>query len=351
MRIGIIAASNIKYSPYIFFYTEILKRIGVEYELIVANRYGLEETFDAPLYEIPWDRQKNLYVNNYRYAKAVKETVKKHRYDMLIVLTSVNMVFLALWLKRHFKKKYIGDIRDYSHENIPLYFLMEKTAIKNAAVNVISSARFRSFLPAADYSICHNYNEKANETEHFTKTNGQLTIGYVGALHYVEQCNRLMELVANDPRFILEFYGTSINETAIRKAADEIGCERIVFHGAYEPKEKESIICKVDILFNAYGNGIPLLDCALSNKLYDALIYKKPILTCPNTYMTEIAGPLAFPIDLKDKNALNELYEWYQKIDSRTVEEYARRTIDTIRKENQETREKISGCIQGKMSR
>ena len=120
----------------------------------------------------------------------------------LIVLTGVNAAYLGLWLKRHYAKRYIVDIRDYSHENILPYFKLESMAVQNSLMNVISSAKFTGFLPKADYSVCHNVNQ--TEAEHadysFCKANGIIRIGYVGALSYIDQCKRLMKLVAVDQR-------------------------------------------------------------------------------------------------------------------------------------------------------
>lgn len=342
MRVGIIAANNIRYSPYIFSYTEILKKIDVEYELIIADRYGLKENFDSVVHVLPWDHSQKTIVNYLKYTSNVKAIIRKQRYDALIILTSVNAAFLGIWLKRHYKGRYIVDIRDYSHENIYPYFLLEKIAVQNSLMNVISSRKFTEFLPQAEYSVCHNFNENARIVPCFQRSEGQITIGYVGGVSYVDQCKKLMALVVKDSRFKMEFFGTSTKEEQMRRAINEFDCDRIIFHGAYAAAEKESILQKVDILFNAYGNGIPLLDCALSNKLYDSLIYKKPILTCPGTYMTEMAGPLAYPIDLERETSLDALYDWYMRIDGHAVETFAANVLNSIFRENSTTKERIA---------
>ena len=55
MCVGIIAANNIRYSPYIFFYTDILSKNNIEYELIYPDRNGLEENFDGVSCTLPWN--------------------------------------------------------------------------------------------------------------------------------------------------------------------------------------------------------------------------------------------------------------------------------------------------------
>lgn len=346
MRVGIIAANNVRYSPYIFFYTSILDSLDVMYELIVPDRNELKEmSSDVSINMFSWNRNLPTILNYIKYTNDVKRLLEKKKYDFIIALTSINAAFLGLWLKKHYNRKYIVDIRDYTHEDIYPFYLLEKVAVNNSLLNIISSRKFTEFLPQSRYLVCHNFSDNTPISEHFEKHFDPIRIGYVGGISYVEQCAKLMHLISKDIRFRLDFYGTSDQEIILKEQSKEYQCERIVFHGGYAPMEKEEILHRVDILFNAYGNGIPLLDYALSNKLYDSLAYKKPILTCSGTYMTEMAGPLAFPIDLQDDNALNDLYSWYQKTDSLIIDEYANRMIESIRRENDQTKEIITESI------
>lgn len=343
MKVGIIAANNIRYSPYIFFYTELLDHSGIDYELIIPNRSGTEDPFPGVVHTLNWDPKQKTAINYALYAKAVTGVIRKQKYDALIVLTSVNAAYLSFWLKIHYPGRYIVDVRDYTHENIYPYYLMQSVAVRNALMNVISSRRFTSFLPPAEYHVCHNYSKQdaATVKARFRKASGRIVIGYVGALSYVSQCRALMALVAADSRFCLEFYGTSPEEAALKEYARTLNCDSIRFHGAYVPAEKGAIIQKVDILFNAYGNGCPLLDCALSNKLYDAILYKKPILTCHGTFMTEMAGPLAFPMDLSAADSLEPLYRWYTALVPEVLDAFAEETMVRVRQENEETQATI----------
>ena len=345
MRIGIIAASNIRYSPYIHFYTTLFKKMNVVYELIIPNREGLEEIFDAPLHVFPWEADKSTLVNYYQYSRYIKKVLRKGKYDFLVVLTGNNAAFLGLWLKRNYQNKYIVDIRDYSHENIYPYFLLEKAAITNSRLNVISSSKFMNFLPEAEYCVCHNCSYINQTMPAFIHGQIPIKIGYVGGLYYVEQCTKLMKLVAADSRFCFEFYGTSPMEKIMREAAEAFDCERIIFHGGYLPQEKGRILQQVDILFNAYGNGCALLDYALSNKLYDAYAYIKPILTSPGTYMSEMAGPLSFELDFGESDIMNKLYSWYMQINPNDVEAFAARKLNEVVQENEFTKKKIEEAV------
>ncbi len=345
MRAGIVAANNIRYSPYIHFYTRIFKKLDAAYELIIPDRNGLKESFDAPLHILPWKAGLPTVVNYFLYAGAVKKILARENYDLIVVLTGNNTAFLGPWLKRHYRQKYIIDIRDYSHENLPPYYLLEKAAIDHSLLNVISSAKFTGFLPPSEYTVCHNCTEGMQQVSSFIRGREPIRIGYVGGLSYVEQCTRLMKLVAGDQRFLFEFYGTSDLEEAMRASAEAFHCERIIFHGGYLPEEKGAILQKVDILFNAYGNGCALLDCALSNKLYDAYAYTKPILTSPGTYMSEMAGLLAFELDFDKPDIMDQLYSWYMQTDPEELTVFAEQKLRDVMRENEGTRKKIEEAV------
>lgn len=352
MKVGIIAANQIRYSPYIFFYTRILDDMGIGHELIIPRRgSGSSEGYDGVCHVLPWVSAPHPAISYMRYAHAVTRLVRRQGYDALIVLTSPNAVFLAMWLKRHYPGRYIVDIRDYSHENIPPYYLLEKLSVRNSLMNVISSPRFSSFLPQAEYHVCHNFsmNDYTRIHASFQRAQEPITIGYVGALSYVEQCKRLMELVSRDRRFRMDFYGTSSSEAELKAYADALASSSITFHGGYTAPQKSGIIGQVDILFNAYGNGCPLLDCALSNKLYDALIFRKPIITCPDTAMTDMGGMLAYPMDLAGTGDLDALYGWYQELEGGQVDAFAQSTIEACVKEHEATVRSLTERLQSLM--
>ena len=346
MKVGIIAANNIRYSPYIFFYTKILNELNIDYELIYPNRNKIEENFTSSVVEIEWDNQKNTLFNYLSYSKKVKKKILERKYDFLIVLTSNNAVFLSNFLSKKYKKKYIIDIRDYTHENVYLYFLLEKKAIKNSTLNIISSKKFEKFLPKGKYEVCHNIN--ANNTIDFSTINKRhvpIIVGYVGALGYIDKCKKFMDLVSLDYRFEFHFYGTSNYETELKEYAKKLNCDRIKFFGAYANEHKQEIIKKIDILFNIYGNGKPLLDYALSNKLYDSLLNVKPILTSPKTFMEEMAGSLSYSINLENFANLDDLYDWYSAIDFEYEAKKAQEKLLKIKREHENTIIKIKEII------
>lgn len=345
--IGVIAANNLWLSPYVFYYTKLLDELGLPYEVIYPNRTPSEnEQVMSHAIALPWDQQKHPLLNYAHYSQAVKRHVLKQHIDTLIVLTMQNGVFCSQWLKKYYKGRYLLDIRDYTHDGNPFYFSMEKQAVKNAALRVVSSPAFQSFLPPAEYLTCHNITTPEGVSPYrFERRNAPIVIGYVGSVTYESQCRRMMDLVHQDSRFAFHFYGSGPAEAALIAYGKQLNDDRIRFFGRYLPEEKGDILQSVDILFNAYGCGTATLDFALSNKAYDALYYHKPLLTSPNTYMEQRSGKLACSLDLEKPDALERLWDWYQNINAAEVDEFAEKQYVDVWREQKETSERVKAFL------
>lgn len=346
MKIGIIAAHHIRFSPYIFYYTKILEELGFDYELIIPNKMGIIDEFSHKVHLLPWNPQYSSLINYFLYANKVVKVIDYEKYDALIILTTVNASYLAPYLSKKYKKKYIVDIRDYTHENNRFYFFLESMGIRNAKLNVISSSKFTEFLPVSQYVVCHNINFEIKDLELLWKKPGdRIIIGHVGSISYKEQCKKLINLVKEDDRFEFHIYGKESKEKEIENIVSGLKCDRIRYFGAYLPADKEKIIPTLDILFNTYGNKNPLLDYALSNKLYDAMYYKKLLLTSPCTYMEEVGGKIAYSLDYDTESELDLLYEWVRKLRKEVVENYQNTMLQRFIQDNITTESKIKNIL------
>lgn len=344
MKVGIIAANKLRFSPYAFFYANILRELGVDYEFVVPDRSKeVHEEYNEKTRIVPWNERLHNLVNYSVFSARVKRICKRS-YDFIIVLTTPNAVFFAPWITRLFPQKYIVDVRDYTFEKYGLYRAVEKTIFKNSAMNVISSPEFTTFLPKGTYYVTHNITTaRTASAARLEKNKEHITIGYVGSIGYMEQCKKMIELVVKDPRFSFLFYGGGDGEAELRQYVSDrnYGSDRIGFFGAYLPDQKSAILRKVDILFNCYGNGSKLLDCALSNKLYDGLYYHIPILNSPNTYMDKMSGKLSYAFDFEREKDLDGLWNWYQSLDEQEADSYANRMYQELAAQNLQTKAAI----------
>lgn len=346
MQIGIVSAASLRLTPFAFYYIGLLDELGLDYEVIVPDRYeGVGEGYSGKLSVLPWNPRTHTVLNYLRYADAVKKKVAG-RYDFLIILTMQMGVFCCSWLEKYYRGRYILDIRDYTHENIPPYFAREKRVVQASALNVVSSRKFQTFLPQGEYLPCHNITTPMEPSPfRFHKANGRIAVAHIGATAYADQCRMLMDLVCGDERFEFHFYGTGSTEPALRSYAERLGCSRIHFSGAYRASEKGPLIQKVDMLFTVYGNEGVNAKYLLANKLYDALYYHKPLLVSPGTFMAEMGGELACSLDLRDLSALDRLWDWYQALEPEWTDAFADRRYAALVEEHRQTGEEIKRLL------
>jgi len=314
-KIAIITFNNLIYSPYANYYMQILDELKLPYDLILLNRGNMKESCNGTLINVHWNPLKRKIENLLRFSVIAGKRLKQNHYEKVVVLTTIPAVLLSVVLRKYYKKRYIVDIRDYTHENNFVYYFIEKKVLTSSYINVISSPKFTCFLPDGHFYICHNLNIPNNRIYHFSKnTDGPIRIAYVGTIGYQSQCMKLIRLVEHDQRFEFNFYGNMEGLGSVQAYFSGHTASNIHYYGPYFPGEKEKIITDNDILFNAYGNGSKLLDYALSNKFYDSLFYKKPLITSPKTYMSEISGLYSYDLDFAFIDNLNGLYDWYLHI-------------------------------------
>ena len=335
--VGIIAANNIRYSPYVFFYTHILDEMKVRYELIYPERSAVKDNWDGVYHKLKWNNKLPGLINYAVYSMRVKKIINRQRYDTLVVLTSPNAVYLALYLNRKYKNKCIIDIRDYTYEYNKAYALLQKISFNATKYKVISSRKFQAFLPKSKYLVAHNVSVDGVRPQHFVKADKMIIIGYIGSIGYKNNVKKLIDLVEKDDRFCFYIYGKGPDSDEIKEKIYHINSDRIKCFGLYQPSEKASIIESVDILFNAYGNDSLLLTTALSNKLYEGMYYRKAILNSPGTYMEKLSSICGYSLDLNNEHSLDDLYNWYMSLDPATLEKYQDDMLESVYTENNNT--------------
>ena len=338
MRVAIVSPNIIRITPYVSFYFDLLVENGHKVDVFFPER--THEHFDKKDYYgfSKWNSKFNV-INYFKYKKWIKRQIS-NKYDFVICLSmQTGFLLYGTLLKRFFKNNYIIDIRDYSYEKYAIFRNVEKKVVENAKLCIVSSPEFCSFLPKHHYLIAHNIS--FDQKEHFLfnkRTSGAIIISYVGAISYYTQCKKMIDLVLNDDRFCLFFYGRGTESARVDQYINEIGCERIKSFGSFEPGDKKKIILSSDILFNVYGNEDIRLRTALSNKLYDSLYYKKPILNSVGTFMSRISPNSSFEIDFSDAYIMDKLYSWYFNIDEKSFNLHCDELLDSFQNENLKTK-------------
>lgn len=355
-RVGIVFFQNIRYAPYIKYYTNLLDGIPyVEYDLIYYNRdRSLNEPNGGKFIPVPWigkgtnAASKIEKAFNFIYWRFyVTRLLRQKKYDFIIVIMTTAGVLLERYLSQNYKGKFIFDIRDYTQEHIKSFYQAEERLVKHSSLNVISSPGFKEFLPSAKYIMCHNLSDiQGGEAMLFQRTNVKpIQISYIGSISYEKQCIQLMHLVDKDQRFSFKFYGNENTSHQVSKEVNRLGNPRIQMMGPFLPSDKKRIYGESALVFNCYGNKHSLVLYAISNKHYDGALYKVPVLNSPGTIMDKMAGEFGYALDLEHLSNLNGLYDWYMALDENAYNKYAASVINNANKENQITADLIVSAI------
>jgi hypothetical protein len=285
MRIALVLASNLYMSPYVRYYTEILDKMGVSYDIVSWNRFGVEEA-DVQAFNLRSRLDKNIVgkmIDSFRYCRFVKSRLRQGAYDKLVVFTLQNALMLCPFLKKRYAHNYIVDIRDYS---VAQKFFRHRLpgTIQNAAMTVISSSGYKAWLPQASHYVIGHNTSAFRPLEMRARIEGQTTykILTIGAIGYYDANRAMIEHLADSPMFELEFVGSGLAEQVLKDFVASHKIKNVSFRGRYakqdEPRFLEGVTL-ISILMDDSINSMTLM----SNRFYLSLIYGIPMMVDSGT--------------------------------------------------------------------
>ena len=333
MKIGIVGFGNLSVMQYLFKYTAVLDREQVDYDVIYWNRMGIQEpaqfTGRKISYDVPVDTFQAFHKKIFaflRYARFVRRTIRRNRYDRLIVLTTPTATVLWDMLLGKYRGKYIYDYRDITKETsfAPFGWFVKKL-IAGSQVTMMSSKGFLETLklPITDQiMIAHNTHRAAEKTYPVRlRRQEPIRIAYWGLVRQMELNGKLCDRFGNDPRFELVYHGTGDYEK-LAAYCREKNYRNISVTGRYALEDVPGFVEHTDILHCLYVNTSRYWP-AVAVKLYDALEFRLPILLNAHTYMAQIMedvhGSLALDLDRED--IADRVYEWYHSLSAEKLEE------------------------------
>lgn len=319
MKIALVVPNNLWVCPYVSNYSRILDKEGVEYEIISWNRANKEER------GIQYNKQETtrslfgVLWSYFKFARFVKKSLLAGKYDKVVVFSPQLAIFLGSFLKRHYRGRYIVDYRDLSIEQKPLFGKLFKSVLRNSYANVISSPGFKNYLPTGiDYVVCHNFNEELvkqalqDKAEPYTGKNIRvLTIGALRKDMNIE----VIDALGNVDGVELFFVGKGVSSDYLEGYVKEKGYKNIFFTGYYQ-KEEEAGIIKSNSFINIVYPLIPSHISALSNRFYNSLIYKRPMIVSKNTIQGDYAEQYGVGLVIENCNDLSkQLLEYRKRLD------------------------------------
>jgi len=350
-RIGLLLPLNISLAPYLKIYTKILDQLdGVEYDVIYCDKRGYNEPakhrFKLRTKDNVNKFKKLAYYLSYSFF--LRKVLKKENYDKLIVFGPQIAIFIQPYLCKHYNKKFIMDYRDLSIDQ-----LFKKRYLKildASAYNVISSPGFKEYLPNKDYILSHNVDisilEKAiddirTEPYSLTKHQGIFNVMNIGGIRHVAQNTEIIKALANKKNFKVTFSGWGFGVPALQKYVEENGIGNVVFTGSYNKADEPDIIAKATFL-NIYYSLDPNPRTAVSNRFYNSLIFRKPMITTKGTIQGKYAEEYGVGLAVTSTADLAEKLEEYDRtFDSTRYEQQRKQLLNEFKQDYKHFEESV----------
>jgi glycosyltransferase involved in cell wall biosynthesis len=226
--------------------------------------------------------------------------VIKTRWDVAhaVNFDSAIPVVIAAWIKR---KPVVYEIFDTYEDLVVLprvirsfLVFVDKLFLRAArAVIIVDESRVKELAGIPNRNVVTIYNSPPDVLKNFlvpdSKQNTVFEMFYAGTLNRFRMMDEVIRAVAalKDIRLTIAGDGEAVAE--IQKWAAQMP-EKVRFIGriSYTEVLQRSVVA--DLLFSFYDTRIPLVKYASSNKLFEAMMCRKPILVGVGTSMAEIVA-------------------------------------------------------------
>lgn len=318
MKIALIIPSVHWNCPYADIYARLFDRIGIAYDIISFNR-KLDKEDTKFHFDYRLSNSSNMIkklIANIKYCSYVKRVLRNEKYDRLVIFSSQLGLGLLFYLMRNYNGKYIFDYRDISVEQHLKYPF--KRLLDNSFMNVISSPGFLRVLPSNyEYEICHNLNvdiaEKAiSKVIDWGWSSGNKHILTIGSIRDFEANASVIDAINGKEGYSLSFVGRGECGPRLSDYCNRNTITNVSFVGFYKKEEEPDYFKKADYI-NIFYPRVISHDTAMSNRFYNSLIFKKPMITTANTTQGDFAVNYKVGIALDNCSSLIEELEVFIK--------------------------------------
>lgn len=316
LKVGIICFWDRHATPYLEKYEQVLDEMNINYVVIFWQRTKVDRKVvkvNARTIDIYCPNKDGLIgkVTSFlRWRKMMISCLKLERYDRIIVLSTYPAVLLSSYLLKKFNNKYIFDIRDYSMESFHFFKKYVMKIIRHSSFTTISSEGYLKWLdPSEKIILNHNltYSGNINKQTFFDKK--ILNFAFVGNVRLDNQTRALLLSLKKSLRYRMSFIGRILPSSDIKAFCDQEKVRNISFGSAFTTEEKPVIYGEIDLINAVYANKAANIgfgdSTPIPNRLYDAIIFKCPIVASEGTYLAELINEykIGFSLNGFDPNA------------------------------------------------
>lgn len=332
-KIALVFPSNPWFCPYVSIYTNILKKLNLEFDLIYWNRFD-KYIDDDLVYNHTYKKNSNVALLFYRYLRFcnfVKHKLKKGKYNKVIIFSSNVGIFCQPFLKRNFKNRYIFDFRDLLIEQKKIFRSRFKKLLQFSFANVISSPGFKECLPNEfSYIISHNFIKEnvlnALNPQKVSLNNNPINVLTIGGIRI--DCNpEIIRALGDKPNIQLSFVGKGMGSPFLQNIVKEDGYQNVSFEGYYD-KESEPSFIKNSTFLNIYYPDILSHKTAMSNRFYNSIIFRRPMIVTKGQIQGYYCEKYNLGVAISDTENLScKLNDW---LNNTNYTEYDRNCINAL---------------------
>lgn len=341
MKVLLIDSTEISQAPYLEIYTQIFDKQKVEWDIFTWNKdINSNLTYADHVYTAHKKmhlRGIKKYYDFYRISKLAKKLICNHGYTHLVIINTIWATLLCKQLEE-FKNRYILDVRDYKMENKPCFSWILKRIVNHSYATVISSEGFREFMPENDkLLVAHNLmadTGKSYDKPSLNREKLPIKIGFVGYVRYNEPNRGLIKCLKNNLNYEIHYYG-ALSRYCDFHIDSILKSDNVFMHGKYDNKDKDILYKNIDII-NALSGMDNESRWLTPNRLYDALLYKKPLIALPGTYLGKFIKKygIGVAIDPDDKNFEKLLDKYINNFDEKEFSMVCDSLLKKVKKEN-----------------
>lgn len=302
-RVCILGASSLRYMPYLRLYTDLLSDLGVSYEVVYWDRFA-EDAERSGFHRytlVARGAGAALLPSYFGFRRYILRLPKIDGFDWYIVLGMQIGVFLADFLK---SKRYILDVRDFTHEANVVYRWLAAKVVSNAQLVAISSAGFRGWLPdTADPVVSHNLpSDSAGDALSPECLAGSKVISYIGSVRYLAPNKEVIRCVAAMTDWELVYHGSGPDVEELSGFVERGQYRNVRFAGPFEPAQKPALYRATDFVLCVYGAEHVSVKTLLPNRLYETCVFGRPIIVSAGSYLAEVVRHYGLGVILDNEN-------------------------------------------------
>jgi len=348
LRIALICPSNRLYMPYVENYSEIIREYNVNQVIINWDRFGSELEHEYTYRDLKTGHRRNVF-DYWKYSEFVIRKLDDLSPDKVVVFGLQLGAFLNRPLLSRFASNYILDIRDYNRI-IRLWSPLE--LIENSFMTVVSSPGYLEWLPPSDrYAINHNTRipeSKVLYSSTMRSPGGVVAISSVGAIRDYDINVEMLKALKDDPRFAMRFHGNSDVATRLHHFARVANIGNVLFTGRYEATEEKKLYLASDMISVLRFADAVNNKTALPNRLYNAVLYGKPLLAFQGTLLASIIEKYRLGLVIDSfPNLASKLQTYFAGFDQTEFDEGRRLFLSEVIADNTQFESSVRSFCEG----